>query len=73
MTTHDLFQGEVLDGVHLALPLEGATVILGEGIGAGQVWAEGPPPIVVVLCGLWLAVALRSMRQNSQKSLGHVW
>lgn len=40
----DLLQGEVAVGVRLALPIEGITLILGNGVAGGRVWAEAPPP-----------------------------
>lgn len=44
----DLIQGQVAVGVCPALPIEGITFILGNGVAGGRVWADGPPPSPVV-------------------------
>ena len=44
----DLFQGNVVVGVCPALPLDGIEVILGNDICGSRVWADVPPPIVVL-------------------------
>lgn len=40
----DLFQGQISVGVRPALPIEGITLILGNGVAGGRVWAAPPPP-----------------------------
>lgn len=44
----DLFQGEVAVGVHPALPIEGITFILGNGVAGGRVLVDvlPLPPVV---------------------------
>ena len=44
MLYSDLFQGQISVGVRPALPIEGITVILGNGVAGGRVWADAPPP-----------------------------
>ncbi len=48
MLYSDLVQGPVAVGVRPALPIEGITFILGNGVAGGRVWADGPPPPPVV-------------------------
>lgn len=43
-----LVHGEVTMGVRPALPIEGVDVILGNGLAGSRVWAEGPPPPIVL-------------------------
>ncbi len=48
ITRHsDLFQGEIAVSVRPALPVEGITLILGNGEAGGRVWADTPPSPVV--------------------------
>ena len=42
----DLFQGEAQVGVRPALPIEGVTMILGNGLVGARVWADVPPVVV---------------------------
>lgn len=44
----ELVQGVVAVGIHPALPLDGIAMILGNDLAGGAVWADGPPPPVVV-------------------------
>ena len=48
MLSCDLFQGEMAVGVRPALPVDGVTMILGNGIAGSRVWADVAPPAVVV-------------------------
>ncbi|KAK0152609.1 hypothetical protein N1851_005866 [Merluccius polli] len=44
MLNSDLFQGQVAVGVSPALPIQGITLILGNEVAGGCVWADVPPP-----------------------------
>uniref|UniRef100_A0A3B5QIF6 CCHC-type domain-containing protein n=1 Tax=Xiphophorus maculatus TaxID=8083 RepID=A0A3B5QIF6_XIPMA len=46
--TCGLVQGEVIMGVHPALPLEGVDIILGNDLAGGWVWADFPLPAPIV-------------------------
>lgn len=43
MLYSDLFQGQITVGVRPALPVEGITLILGNGVAGEHVWADAPP------------------------------
>lgn len=48
MLSCDLFQGEVAVGMRPALPVDGVTMILGNGIAGSRVWPDGAALAVVV-------------------------
>lgn len=47
MLYSDLFQGQAVVGVCPALPMEGVSVLLGNGLAGARVWADMPPQLEV--------------------------
>lgn len=48
MLHSDLYQGEAELAMHLALPIQGDSVIVGNNLVGDRVWADVSPPVVVV-------------------------